>query len=176
MSDFLPKSMLFPGFLEPAPFMVIKRQVGGLTKLSREEKASIMSASILAALATVNFDERWYLSAYLDVQAAINKGEFTSGLHHYELIGFFESRFPVEIEVDENFYGKAYPDIKQAINLGVLPSAKIHFVTKGYKEGRIPSSTYSFSRQDVLPKIKKIKSHVAAEFSNEVELKRVSVS
>ncbi len=122
----------------------------------------------MAAIETVSFDEDWYLSAYLDVQAAIDKGGFTSGLHHYGLVGFFECRFPTDIKVDDEFYVETYPDVKQAVALGTLPSGKIHFLTKGYKEGRIPSYTYRFSRQNTLVAMKSVRNRVTTDLSGEV--------
>jgi SAM-dependent methyltransferase len=39
------------------------------------------------------FDEAWYVSAYSDVAAAIERGIFASGLEHYRKFGWSEGRF-----------------------------------------------------------------------------------
>jgi hypothetical protein len=42
---------------------------------------------------TPEFDEAWYVSAYSDVAAAIERGTFASGLEHYRKFGWSEGRF-----------------------------------------------------------------------------------
>ena len=137
-------SVIVSGFLEPAPFAVLRKQVEALKSLSREEQVSILTCCSLASLQVVRFDETWYLSAYPDIQAAVEKGEFNSGLHHYEVLGYFEGRLPFEIDVDEEYYSQQNPDVRRAITTGMVAGAKLHFLTKGYKEGRVPSRDYSF--------------------------------
>jgi len=41
---------------------------------------------------TAGFDEEFYLNRYPGVAEAVKRGEFTSGLHHYELYGAREGR------------------------------------------------------------------------------------
>lgn len=152
-----------PGFLEPAPFATIKKQISGLKILSREEKLSLLFVCSSLSVELVNFDESWYLSAYSDIKEAVSIGEFKSARHHYCMIGYFEGRFPVEIDVDEEFYCATYPDIKNAIKKGLLPGAKLHFMTKGYQEGRIPNASYCFARPESIGTLQSIKKHISLE-------------
>jgi hypothetical protein len=163
-----------PALLDPSPFGVLKRQVDGLKALSKEEKLSVLFASSFAALQSVNFDEAWYLSAYPDIALAVKNGAFTSGLHHYRSLGFFEGRLPVDINVDDEFYCQLYPDVTRAISMGQVAGAKLHFVTRGYHEGRIPSATYSFIDQESVELMKKIKKRVFDSFQSAVEPAKIA--
>jgi hypothetical protein len=147
-------------FLSAAPYALLVKQVEALKCLTKEEKASVLSASVQLALATVQFDEKWYLSAYPDIQKAIAKGEYQSGLDHYQQVGFYEGRLPQEIEFDEHFYCSTYSDIQRAVEMGTLTSPKIHFLTKGYAEGRIPSSSYSFATPAAAELSRRVRRHV----------------
>nr|WP_294502803.1 hypothetical protein [uncultured Rhodopila sp.] len=125
-----------------------------------------MTAASFAAISSVDFDEAWYLSAYPDIKLGVESEQFESGLHHYQIQGYFEGRLPKEIEVDEDFYLENNPDVKRAITMGVIPGAELHFLTKGYKEGRIPSASYSFSRPELSEALRGVKARVSRELSD----------
>ena len=87
----------------------------------------------------VEFDEKWYLSQYPDVAAAVAAGAFRSGRHHFIDVGYFEDRHPQDFEVDEKWYLETYPDVAEGIRNGKLLSARQHFNQHGYDEGRSPA-------------------------------------
>jgi hypothetical protein len=101
--------------------------------------------SILAKrLATIKFDEAWYLSKYPDVKDAVRRGVVASGREHYVAHGFYEHRMPVAIQVNEKWYLESYPDIAEAIRAGVYKSAQAHFDQAGFREGRLPYPNFQF--------------------------------
>jgi hypothetical protein len=85
------------------------------------------------------FDERWYLSQYPDVRAAIQSGLLKSAWDHYRCQGILEKRLPSKPVVNEAWYLRVYPDVAQAIREGRVSNAYDHFVNCGYREGRAPS-------------------------------------
>jgi hypothetical protein len=89
-------------------------------------------------LRAVQFDESWYLHEYPDVKAAVARGEFRSGKHHFAESGYFEGRRLASITVDEEWYSRAYPDVGQSLEFGELTSCQEHFEQFGEEEGRIP--------------------------------------
>lgn len=56
------------------------------------------------ASALENFDERSYLKVNADVAAAVQRGEFASGLEHYVAYGLVEGRGGVEPEVQASIW------------------------------------------------------------------------
>ena len=101
--------------------------------------------SIMAKrLATIQFDEAWYLSKYPDVKDAVRRGIVASARDHYVTHGFYEHRMPVAIQVNEKWYLEAYPDIAEAIRAGVYKSAQAHFDQAGFREGRLPYPNFQF--------------------------------
>jgi hypothetical protein len=151
------------GLFGPGRYLVIKRQIEALNALSDFEKRTILRISVLASIEAVNFNEDWYISAYPDVADAVKRSKFNSGLDHFRLRGYFESRLPADFAVDESFYLTQYPDIRRAIDFGAIMSVKTHFFTRGYKEGRIPSLSYSFSRPCVEMCLKAVDKFIRTE-------------
>lgn len=95
------------------------------------------------------FDEAYYLQANPDVAAAVQAGQFSSGLAHFLSSGLQEGRttisrfyrtFPLgntpsggDVEVE---YLSANPDVAAAVAAGQLASGLQHFVQSGEAEGR----------------------------------------
>jgi len=101
--------------------------------------------SIMAKrLATIKFDEAWYLSKYPDVKDAVRRGIVASARDHYVTHGFYEHRMPVAIQVKEKWYLESYPDVSKAIRSGVYKSAQVHFDQAGFREGRFPFANFQF--------------------------------
>jgi len=101
--------------------------------------------SIMAKrLATIKFDEAWYLSKYSDVKDAVRRGIVASARDHYVTHGFYEHRMPVAIQVKEKWYLESYPDVSKAIRAGVYKSAQVHFDQAGFRDGRFPFANFQF--------------------------------
>jgi len=109
-------------------------------RIERNFLVSILSKR----LATIKFDEAWYLSKYPDVKDAVRRGVVASGREHYVAQGFYEHRMPVAIQVNEKWYLESYPDIAEAIRAGVYKSAQAHFDQAGFREGRLPYPNFQF--------------------------------
>ena len=91
---------------------------------------------------TIEFDERYYLDKYPDVQGAIDKGLLESAHAHYVQSGYFEDRLPRRIKVDERWYVATYPDVGKALKAELFKNAQQHFEENGYREGRLPSAGF----------------------------------
>jgi hypothetical protein len=101
--------------------------------------------SIMAKrLATIKFDEAWYLSKYPDVKEAVKRGLVPSGREHYVSHGYYEHRMPTAIHVNEKWYLESYPDVAEAIRAGIYKSAQAHFDQAGFREGRLPFANFQF--------------------------------
>jgi hypothetical protein len=109
-------------------------------RIERNFLVSIMAKR----LASIKFDENWYLSKYLDVKDAVKRGIVASGRDHYVAHGFYEHRMPVPIVVNDKWYLDAYPDIAEAIRQGVYKNAQAHFDQAGFREGRLPYANFQF--------------------------------
>jgi hypothetical protein len=90
-------------------------------------------------LQAVPLDEKWYRTAYPDVDEAIKAGAYRSARHHFVEHGYFEGRRPFALEIDEAFYLRQYPDIQESVAKGFVESARDHYERHGYEEGRLPS-------------------------------------
>ncbi len=99
-------------------------------------------------LAFVEVDEAWYRVTYRDVDEAIRAGRLASAREHYVASGYFENRFPHEINVNEAWYLAEYPDVAEAIRTGLVSSATEHFESDGFKEGRLPREGWSLLKVD----------------------------
>src|SRR5512137_2467035 len=64
-------------------------------RIERNFLISIMAKRI----ASIKFDEAWYLSRYPDVKEAVKRGTIASGREHYVAHGFYEHRMPTAIVV-----------------------------------------------------------------------------
>ena len=125
------------------PFKVVKGKlsfvtVNGKSRINTSYEELIEIIKLL--LGGVSFDEKWYLARYPDVAEAVAAGVFSSGRHHFIEVGYFEGRFPSELEVDEKWYLATYPDIAEGIKKGKIKSARQHFNEFGYDEGRRPAA------------------------------------
>ena len=140
-------------FLSPGPYSILQREVrdlAGKRGLTKMELDAVLRAASTASILSAQFDEKWYLGAYPDVQLAVAEKKYRNGYDHFQALGYFENRLPMKIEVDEVFYCSQYPDIGKAIDIGLIASAKLHFMTKGYAEGRMPSRSFSFATLSAL--------------------------
>ena len=113
--------------------------VHGKTKINNSYDDFVEVVKLL--ISGVAFDEKWYLSTYPDVAAAVAAGIYNSGQQHFIEAGYFEGRRPQDFAVDEQWYLKTYPDVAEAIKKGDVQSAREHFDLHGYDEGRVPAKT-----------------------------------
>ena len=93
----------------------------------------------------LEFDEAYYLAANPDVNAAVLRGDFRSGLAHYRDKGRVEGRAvcspepspeTAPLEFDEVYYLAANPDVNAAVLRGDFRSGLAHYRDKGRVEGR----------------------------------------
>ncbi|ALG73044.1 hypothetical protein VY88_14300 [Azospirillum thiophilum] len=87
------------------------------------------------------FSEVSYLAANPDVAQAVARGDFASGLQHYQTHGFAEPRLGV-VSLDERFYLAQNPDVAAAVARGELASGLQHYMAFGAKEGRDPNALF----------------------------------
>ena len=102
----------------------------------------LVTALLKALAERVPVDASWYCEKYPDVEEGIRNGQFGCAKHHYVEFGYFEDRFPRQIEVDDGFYQQEYPDISEHLASGRLASSQEHFEFYGFKEGRLPKSNW----------------------------------
>jgi hypothetical protein len=86
------------------------------------------------------FNEQYYLRQNPDVQSAISRREFSSGLDHYLRVGQFQDRAPSAL-FDPVFYRSLYSDVDTAISQGGMTAIQ-HFINFGQNEGRDPISAF----------------------------------
>ena len=87
------------------------------------------------------FDENFYLDMNYDVKSAVLRGDFSSGLAHFQLFGLQEGRVNVSPIYSEEFYLENNPDVAAAVSSGFFPSGLAHFIQFGEAEGRTSIST-----------------------------------
>jgi hypothetical protein len=80
-----------------------------------------------------NFDERFYLMAYPDVKAAIDRRQIKDAYSHYLSFGRYEGRFP---RFSEASYLAKNPDVAEAVRRGSIRSGYDHWVRMGRFENR----------------------------------------
>jgi hypothetical protein len=85
------------------------------------------------------FDEAYYLQAYKDVAASVNKGGFSSGREHYVNCGFREGR--KGFAFDQSWYSVAYPDAALEVGQGDFVDLRHHYVEVGATRGYAPGPT-----------------------------------
>jgi hypothetical protein len=85
------------------------------------------------------WNEALYLAVNPDVAAAVKRGEFTSGLDHYERVGRAEHRKGASIPANwnETAYLEAHPDVAYAVAHGQFISGYHHYLVAGRTEGRL---------------------------------------
>ncbi len=111
---------------------------------------------LAAAQGAPAFDERYYITAYADVRAAVARGTFTSGLDHYDRYGKAEGRSPnaetipraaaapedKALPFDESYYLATYPDVAGAVKAGLFASGYEHYKGYGARERRNPNAHF----------------------------------
>jgi subtilisin-like proprotein convertase family protein len=80
------------------------------------------------------FSEQQYLALHTDVEAAVNRGEITSGLQHWLKFGRAEGRSP-SLLFDTTYYLLKNTDVADAVRRGAT-NALDHFMLYGMAEGR----------------------------------------
>ena len=83
------------------------------------------------------FDPSWYLRAYPEVGEEIEKGWWSSALHHFLCNRNPQFHSPLEW-FSEEFYCRTYPDVLEAINNGFFRNGYQHFLSHGAIERRRP--------------------------------------
>jgi hypothetical protein len=96
-------------------------------------------------IASIEFDEVWYLATYSDIRDAIAAGAVSSAHHHYLRYGFYEHRLPRKIEVDEVWYLDVHKDVRDAIAHRHYSSGQEHYLLAGFREGRLPYAGFSLA-------------------------------
>ena len=79
------------------------------------------------------FDEKFYLEAYPDVEAAIRQGRVRNACDHYKQNGRYEGRFP---RFNEASYLANNPDVAQAVRNRQYKSGYDHWYKVGRYENR----------------------------------------
>ena len=124
------------------PFEQLK-QLAEITVVKDELRVSFSYENfqefVKRLIASIPFDEEWYLEMNEDVRTAIENDQLESAAQHFIDIGYFEGRLPYAPEVDEEWYLQEYPDAAEAVESGELESAMHHFLDRGYREGRSPA-------------------------------------
>lgn len=85
------------------------------------------------------FSENWYLKRNPDVAAAVKKGVFKTGYHHYIQNGKAEGRKPlppIPQEYCEGDYLELNSDVAAAVKKGTFTSGLEHFMVYGFDEKR----------------------------------------
>ncbi|MGE5658898.1 MAG: PPC domain-containing protein [Actinomycetota bacterium] len=86
------------------------------------------------------FDNTYYLETNPDVADAVARGQFTSGLDHFNRVGKFEGRDPSPF-FNTSYYLETNTDVAAKIKPGVF-SAVDHFLRFGQFEGRNPNPLF----------------------------------
>ncbi|MGF7178173.1 Ig-like domain-containing protein [Azospirillum doebereinerae] len=88
------------------------------------------------------FFESDYLAENPDVAQAVARGEFASGLQHYQAYGGAEQRLKGGVSLDEKFYLAQNQDVAAAVGRGEFASGLEHYLTHGAAEGRDPNALF----------------------------------
>jgi hypothetical protein len=117
-----------------------------LSRARLDGKARIaISAPLLKFLleeliASLPFDEAYYLEANPDIAASFKDGNILDLHQHFVSAGYFEGRWGAEPQFDETFYLATYPDVAEGIASRKVKSAADHYRSPGASEGRLPSA------------------------------------
>jgi hypothetical protein len=120
--------------------------------LTAQVDAATINTSVLTeneSFSSLFFNSDYYLAKNPDVAAAVENGDFASGLEHFGLHGYQEGR------ASSHFFGETYlfdnPDVAAAVRSkrfsvsnptdedGGFSSGLQHFLEYGWKENRSPS-------------------------------------
>lgn len=85
--------------------------------------------------------ETLYLARNPDVAQAVARGEFASGMDHYQRFGAAEGRLK-PVALDEAFYLSQNADVARAVAAGQFTSGLQHYLLRGEKEGRDPNALF----------------------------------
>lgn len=85
-------------------------------------------------------DQDFYFATYPDAEAAVNAGEFESGLDHFLQVGQFESLQPNAL-FDPAYYRSIYTDVAGVIERQAITEAE-HFILFGQFEQRNPNPLF----------------------------------
>jgi hypothetical protein len=85
--------------------------------------------------------ETLYLARNPDVAKAVARGEFASGMDHYQRFGATEGRLK-PVALDEAFYLSQNADVARAVAAGQFTSGLQHYLLRGEKEGRDPNALF----------------------------------
>jgi hypothetical protein len=121
--------------------------------LTAQIDAATINTSVLTeneSFSSLFFNSDYYLAKNPDVAAAVENGDFASGLEHFGLFGYQEGR------ASSHFFGETYlfdnPDVAAAVSEGAFSNAVEHFLKYGYQEGRFPATSWRTSRLSICPK------------------------
>lgn len=88
------------------------------------------------------FDEKFYLSAYPDVAAAVAAKRVPDALAHFIQFGLQENRRP-SLYFDETYYLRGAADVVAAIHGGLFSGGFDHYFQFGQQEGRNPCAMFN---------------------------------
>ncbi|MFM2041704.1 MAG: hypothetical protein RLY86_280 [Pseudomonadota bacterium] len=96
-----------------------------------------------ADTARPGFDEAYYLSTHVDVQAAVQAGAIRSGWDHFVAFGNREGRAPNPL-FDSAYYLGKNADVSAAVQAGQI-TAWDHYLQFGWRESRNPAAWFDTS-------------------------------
>lgn len=110
-----------------------RRVCGRLIEDYNDNSSNNNSSGFNSRCDVSGFDERFYLEAYSDVEAAIRQGRLTNACDHYKRDGRYEGRFP---RFNEASYLASNPDVAQAVRERKFRSGYDHWRKFGRYENR----------------------------------------
>ena len=87
------------------------------------------------------FDVDFYLLQNSDVTEAVENGEFSDGLQHFNFFGSEELRAPNEL-FDPVFYLSENPDVAASVSDGNFENSFQHYQSYGETENRAPNEGF----------------------------------
>ena len=93
------------------------------------------------------FDTNFYLVNNQDVTDALDRGDFVSGLEHFEIYGSQELRAPNEL-FSPTYYVENNLDVAQEVEAGSFKSIFQHFQLFGERENRAPKIDFDGFKGD----------------------------
>jgi hypothetical protein len=89
----------------------------------------------------LGFDEKWYLTRYPDIAAAVARGACVSGYAHYVSHGKAEGRYPragASASFDDQWYARAYPLAVEEVGSRDAAALEQHYRRYGRFRGYLP--------------------------------------
>ncbi len=96
---------------------------------------------IISDTGASQISETLYLARNPDVAQAVARGDFASGMDHYQRYGAAEGRLQ-PVALDEAFYLSQNEDVAKAVAAGHFTSGLQHYLLFGEKEGRDPNALF----------------------------------